>query len=83
MYINKGLYAKRKMYLNFSFIQLFYRLFTAATGSGRSGGDPMIPQLEAVRNYLSSYAETVGDFYSPMESPLGKRNDRRFCNLIW
>ncbi|ROT75996.1 StAR-related lipid transfer protein 3 [Penaeus vannamei] len=37
--------------------------------------DPLLPQLERVRDYLSHYTETVGDFYSPMESPLGSDDD--------
>ncbi|XP_069941056.1 stAR-related lipid transfer protein 3 isoform X2 [Cherax quadricarinatus] len=33
--------------------------------------DPLLPQLERVRDYLSNYTETLGDFHSPLESPLG------------
>lgn len=50
-------------------------ILEAASGGHHSGGDPMIPQLEAVRNYLSNYTETIGDFYSPMESPLASDDE--------
>lgn len=45
---------------------------SATTNSDQMESDPLLSQLERVRDYLSNYSETVGDFYSPMESPLGK-----------
>lgn len=47
-------------------------MIAAAGSSEHMENDPLLPQLERVRDYLSHYSETVGDFYSPMESPLGK-----------
>lgn len=50
-------------------------LEAAAGSSEHMENDPLLPQLERVRDYLSHYTETVGDFYSPMESPLGSDDD--------
>ncbi|KAG7178231.1 Steroidogenic acute regulatory protein-like [Homarus americanus] len=43
----------------------------AASNCDQLENAPLLPHLERVRDYLSNYTETVGDFYSPMESPLG------------
>lgn len=56
---------------------------TAAAGSSEHmENDPLLPQLERVRDYLSHYTETIGDFYSPMESPLGKTVKLNPCQII-
>lgn len=50
----------------------------AATSSEQYENDPLLPGLERVRDYLSTYSETVGDFYSPMESPLGSEDEEEY-----
>ena len=30
------------------------------------------PRMDRVRDYLSQYTESVGNFYSPLQSPAGK-----------
>uniref|UniRef100_A0A0P4WBR8 START domain-containing protein n=1 Tax=Scylla olivacea TaxID=85551 RepID=A0A0P4WBR8_SCYOL len=50
----------------------------AASNCDHQETDPLLPGLDRVRDYLSAYSETVGDFYSPMESPLASDDEEEY-----
>ncbi|KAK4324997.1 hypothetical protein Pmani_001862 [Petrolisthes manimaculis] len=54
------------------------RVLEAATNCDQTESDPLLPRLERVRDYLSHYTETIGDFYSPMESPIGSDDEDEY-----
>lgn len=46
-------------------------ILEAASNCDHLETDPLLPQLERVRDYLSHYSESIRDFYSPVESLIG------------
>ncbi|XP_076056820.1 steroidogenic acute regulatory protein-like [Oratosquilla oratoria] len=45
------------------------RAIVEAASSAERENDPLLPNIERVRDYLSQHSESVANFYSPKESP--------------
>ncbi|XP_045625227.1 stAR-related lipid transfer protein 3 isoform X2 [Procambarus clarkii] len=58
-------------------------ILEASNTCDQSESDPLLPQLERrVRDYLNNCSDTVGDFYSPLDSPLGSDEEDENCSQL-